>query len=170
MTTALLIPTQAIPHAIPILGDSSTTRVLANNGLLAGGVAVTLQYARPASDTAAGGWIPISGSDLYAMLDEEVASDVDYIYCVAETVATVALSPVNDPFSSLAHTVRYRAKGDGSTDLKVYLMQGAVEVASWTETAVDTDWQDFAHTLSSGEADAITDYTVLALKFESIVP
>jgi hypothetical protein len=37
------------------------------------------QYGRPISDVAKGSWTASTGSDLYAMIDEEGVSDADYI-------------------------------------------------------------------------------------------
>ena len=50
--------------------------------------APTWQHGRPKLDVAAGTWTPSTGVDLWAMLDEEVVDDADYI--------TSAVSPSND--------------------------------------------------------------------------
>ena len=58
------------------------------------------QWARPASDVAAGSWTPSSGASLYAMIDEEMASDVDYIRsstAPSNDACTVALTEISDP-------------------------------------------------------------------------
>ena len=72
------------------------------------------QFGRPISDISAGGWVPSSGGDLYAMLDEVSASDSDYIQGdSSDTAAEVLLSTVTDPVSSSGHILRFRAQSSG---------------------------------------------------------
>ena len=44
------------------------------------------RYARPNSDTSVGAWLPSSGTELFAMVDEATASDADYIYATTATI------------------------------------------------------------------------------------
>lgn len=71
------------------------------------------QFARPTSDISAGGWTPSTGADLYAMLDETVADDADYIQSATtptNDTAELALSSVTDPAVSTGHIIRIRAR------------------------------------------------------------
>jgi len=124
------------------------------------------QFLRPASDVSAGAWLPSTGGSLFGTIDESSASDADYDYTESESAFEVALSTGTDPSLSTGHIVRYRAAGDGALDLVVTLKQGTTQIAQWTETAASASFTDYSHTLSGGEADAITDYTALRLHFE----
>jgi len=126
------------------------------------------QFLRPASDTSAGAWLPSTGSTLYGTIDESSASDADYDYTESESTFEVALSTGTDPSLSTGHIVRYRAAGNDVLDLIVTLKQGATPIAQWTEPAASSTFTDYSHTLSGGEADAITDYTALSLHFEAV--
>jgi hypothetical protein len=73
--------------------------------------AAVYQYARPASDIAAGGWLPSTGVDLYAMIDEAAADDADYIYSSENPAAAVNLLTASNAFDDAVwlanHTVVY---------------------------------------------------------------
>jgi hypothetical protein len=122
----------------------------------------------PTADIAAGAWLGDPNADLYANLDETAASDADFIHVGATgSVCEVSLQAAADPAVSTGHTVRYRAKGDGSTDLIVKLVQGTTVIASWTETNVPATETGYQHTLTGTEADSITNYSDLRLRFEA---
>ena len=120
----------------------------------------------PVSDVAAGSWTPSSGSDLYAMLDEAAASDTDYIQATSATTCTLALASGGDPASSTGHILRYRLLA-GSGTIAVTLKQGTTTIASWGPHTLTGAAQDFAQTLSAGQADSITDYSALRVEFTS---
>jgi hypothetical protein len=122
------------------------------------------QLLAPASDVSAGGWTPSSGSDLYAMLDETSYSDTDYIVSSTASVCTLALAAGSDPAVSTGHILRYRMlSGVGS--VSVALKQNTTTIASWGPHALTTSAQDFAQTLTGGQADSITDYSALRVEF-----
>ena len=127
---------------------------------------VTAQFARPTSDASAGTWTASTGSDLYAMIDETVASDTDYISTVNASTCEVALSTLSDPASSSGHIVRYRLSAEAG-GVTVRLRQGTTTIASWTHSPAPASLTTYAQTLSGGEADSITDYTALKLQFEA---
>jgi hypothetical protein len=129
--------------------------------------AITYAFARPDADVTDGAWTPSSGGDLYAMLDEVTYDDGDYIYTMTPSECAVSLSALGDPGVSTNHTVRYRAAGDGATDLIVTLKQGSTTIATWTESNASSTATTYEHTLTTGEADSITDYTDLKLHFEA---
>jgi hypothetical protein len=129
-------------------------------------VTVTTQNLAPVSDVSAGSWTPSSGTDLYAMLDETAYSDADYIYATSATTCTLALASGSDPSSSTGHILRYRLLA-GSGKIAVTLKQSTTTIASWGPHTLTGAAQDFAQTLTSGEADSITDYTALRVEFTS---
>ncbi len=126
----------------------------------------TVQLARPVSDVTAGTWTASTGSDLYAMLDETVASDADYIVTTAASTCEVALGSVSDPASSGGHVVRYRISAN-TGGITVRLRQGTTTIAAWTHNPAPSSLTTYAQTLSGAEADSITDYAALKLQFEA---
>lgn len=127
---------------------------------------VIVQKLAPVSDVSAGSWTPSSGTDLYAMLDETAASDTDYIAATSATTCTLALASGSDPASSTGHILRYRLP-PGSGTVSVALKQGTTTIASWGPHTLTGAAQDFAQTLTGGEADSITDYSALRVEFTS---
>ena len=76
--------------------------------------------------------------------------------------------------SSTGHTVswRHRNPESGTLDLTVELRQGYASegsqgtlIASWTESSIPGTFTTVTQTLTGGEADAITNYATLALRF-----
>lgn len=138
----------------------------------------TVQYARPDSDVSRGSWTTDSGAtaNLWDSINETPANDSDYVRSSqspgSADILTLTLTDVGDPASSTGHKVRYRYGKDLSSgdriDLTVRLMQGTTQIAAWTHTNIGTTLTDAEQTLSSGEADAITDYNDLRLKFEAV--
>jgi len=137
-----------------------------NRPLLILPVTVITQKLAPVSDVAAGSWLPSSGSDLYAMVDETAYSDTDYIYATSATTCTLALTSGSDPSSSSGHILRYRLLA-GSGTIAVALKQGSTTIASWGPHSLTGSAQDFAQTLTGGQADSITDYSALRVEFTS---
>ncbi len=125
---------------------------------------VTTQIAVPVSDVSAGGWTPSTGTDLWAMLDETVPDDTDYIISASGPVnaeAKVRLSPLTDPNSSTGHIVNYRfyktpdggARGDLTVTL--YAADGTTSITSNTHTNVALGVVAGTFTLTGPQADAI---------------
>jgi hypothetical protein len=130
------------------------------------------QYARPDSDVSSGSWSPSTGSTLYECIDEETPSDADYIESdTDEDECEVGLSTVTDPESSSNHTVRWRWQSTGSSPptetCSVYLYEGATLRATCAlEREVDRGgFAAESYTLAGGEADAISDYSALRVRF-----
>lgn len=129
----------------------------------------TFQRAAPTSDVAAGAWTPSSGTDLFAAIDETTPSDADYIKTgTAADVCTVALGTLSDPAVSTGHKVSYRIGGDGTSGIQVALMQGTTVIASWTHDPAPASATTYTQTLTGTEADSITDYTALRLRFTEV--
>lgn len=124
------------------------------------------QLLAPVSDVSAGDWTPSAGTDLYAMLDEDPYSDTDYIVAETESTCTIAIEAGSDPSSSTGHILRYRLLA-GSGKIAVTLKQSTTTIASWGPHTLTGAAQDFAQTLTGGEADSITDYSALRVEFTS---
>lgn len=132
-----------------------------------------LQYALPDGDVSDGTWTTdTGGSNLAAAIDDLVPDDSDYIKSAVMTVGTdtceVSLSDVGDS-GKFGHGVRYRyskaASGGQVLDLRVRLLQGVTQIASWTHTDIGPNWTQVSQQLTTPQTDDITDYTDLRLEF-----
>lgn len=132
------------------------------------------QFARPDGDTSVGAWATNAGgtTSLFATIDESVANDADFVRSELAPNASAyecSLSNIEDPVSSSGHVVRYRyakdAAGGAQINLTVELRQGTTVIASATHTNISDTVTAGSITLSGAEADAITDYTDLRLRF-----
>ena len=139
------------------------------------------QFSRPDNDDTIGSWIDeASGTtDIYTGIDEDLASqsDTDLVRSendpsTSEYIAGLGL--VTDPEGNVDHVVRYRyQKGEtgggqpGVINLIVQLREGTTVRASNTHNGIATGFVDGTFTLSSGEADAITDYSNLNIRFQA---
>jgi hypothetical protein len=138
------------------------------------------QFGRPSTDTFRE-WEEDDGTttDIFDQIDETSFDDADYIRTpVAPTsdVYVTKLTTLEDPQVSTGHVVRYRYRkdtaGGAQIDLTVQLRQGYVnegtpgtQIAAWTHTNIAETIAAAAQTLSGAEADAITVYTDLYLRF-----
>jgi hypothetical protein len=118
---------------------------------------------------------------IYTHIDESVSSDADYIktqLTPTNDVFVTKLSSVTDPVSSANHIVRYRyrkeATGGEQINLTIELRQGYTNEGSpgtliaTVATLVDISgaaWNAGSYTLAGAEADAITNYADLYLRF-----
>jgi hypothetical protein len=127
------------------------------------------QVARPTSDVASSGAVgvptPGGGSGIYA----DLAANVDTSYAEISNAGyvEVGFAALVDPQSASGHTIRYRAEfagGAASGTLAVVLKEGSTTRASWTDTLAGA-FGAFSHTLTSGEANAIGDYSALRVRF-----
>ena len=142
--------------------------------------AFRVQYLRPTTDISDGGWLTNSGgSDLRAAIDEVSASDADYITSssspTSADIAEIKLSTGANPNTSddgALHHIRYRYKKDSSggdtINLTVRLVQASTVIASWTHTNISDSYVTVDQTLTDAEANAITDYGDLRLRFEAV--
>jgi hypothetical protein len=132
------------------------------------------QYARPDADITRTN----VASGTYADIDETTPSDSDYLYGTNNSNVTYecGLSNVSDPNSSSGHTFRYRVvktytgtpdAGGSTTYVTAYLYQGTTLIATDTERTLDGTWTTYSMTISSSEADSITNYTDLRLRIYS---
>lgn len=125
---------------------------------------VSVQTAVPVSDVSTGSWTPSTGSDLYAMLDETVADDTDYILsprAPSNNEAKVRLGSLTDPNVSTGHIVRYRFYKDpdggarGDLTVTLYAADGTTSIASNVHTDVGPGVVQGSFTLTGPQADAI---------------
>ncbi|NEA22594.1 hypothetical protein [Actinomadura bangladeshensis] len=127
------------------------------------------QVSRPVSDIASDGAVgvptPGEGSGIYADLAANV--DTSYAQLGDAGFVQVGMAALVDPVSGSGHTVEYRAcyaAGASSGTVTVLLKQGTTTIASWEDT-LTSSFADYSHTLTSGEANTITDYADLNLTF-----
>jgi hypothetical protein len=135
------------------------------------------QYGRPSSDITA---LSGSGSGTFTALDEITFSDSDYISSNDNTNVTYEglLSSVTDPASASTHIVRWRqAQADGnvapssggtSSSYSAYLYQGGTLIATLVsgETSNASSFLAKSYTLTSTEANSITNYADLRIRFD----
>lgn len=145
------------------------------------------QFGRPSADTDNTGAYTDQGggsTNIYTTIDESSASDADFIRTPAGAgtyVYTTALTSVTDPDSSSNHIMRMRTSADQdgqqSVSFTQQLRQGYTNegspgtlIASQSRNSVtSTSWTDSSYTLSGAEADAITNYASLFLRFSIAV-
>jgi len=152
------------------VGADAATRGLHVDDFSASDPAVAGQFARPDADVSAGTW---TTAPLWSSIDEAAADDGDLITSSTTSGSTceVALSDVTDPAVSTGHIVRYRysktATGGSSPNITVDLVENTTVRASSGAVAIPdaTTWNDGTFTLTGGEADSITDYADLRLRF-----
>lgn len=140
------------------------------------------QFLRPSADTLRDNWSEDDATTdaLYAEIDESSPADADYIQTQlvpTNDVYVTKLTSADDPGVSTGHTVRVRrsksAAAGAQIDLTIQLRQGYVSEGSLgtliaavaTLTNISETWTDTAYTLSGAEADAITNYSDLYLRF-----
>jgi len=139
------------------------------------------QFGRPSTDTTNQTFTDQAGgsTNIYTTIDEVSADDADYIKspsAPANKVYVTKLTSLEDPQISTGHVVSYRyaksAAGGAQIDLTVELRQGYASEASqgtliksWSHTNISDAWATAAQTLAGAEADSITDYTNLYLRF-----
>jgi hypothetical protein len=140
------------------------------------------QFGRPSTDTVNESWTEDDGTttSIFDQIDESVSDDNDYIQSALAPTSDVyvtKLTTLEDPVSSTGHTVRYRYKKSAASgaqiDLTVQLRQGYVSegtpgtliATAGTHTNISDTITAGSYTLSGAEADSITDYTDLYLRF-----
>lgn len=134
------------------------------------------QFARP-SGIASGGWMSGTHTDI----DETTRDDSDKIISARllrgqSNTVTFSLSPATDPQTNQNHIVRYAYKedmlGTNSPTLRIRLMEGTTQRASWTENAdpLPGVFTVNSRVLTGAQADSITNYANLQLEFLADCP
>lgn len=129
----------------------------------------TTQVSRPVSDldsdSVVGVPAPGAGSGIYARLAAN--DDLNYASMADSGFVQVGMAALVDPNAGSGHTVEFRgcfAAGASAGTATVTLKQGATTIATWTQAVTGT-FATYSHTITSGEANAITDYGALSLTF-----
>lgn len=140
------------------------------------------QFARPSGDSYNGdGYVDEAdaNTNIYESINEVTANDDDYIRSPnvpEDDVYTTKLSSVDDPGVSSGHKIKVRMKKDltnpNSLNVNIELREGYVDednkgtlIATLVQVDVGTEFADYEYELEGAEADAITDYTDLYLRF-----
>ena len=145
------------------------------------------QYGTPNADLVDGTWLDEAASavNLYDGLvpgtpgSIGAGDDSTYIESVAapsSAACAFPLSNLEDPAVSTGHIMRWRrgkdAAGGSQIDLTVQVRQGytgegaqGTLINSFSDTAIPDAFTTTTDTLSGAEADAITDYTDLQVRF-----
>lgn len=156
----------------PASSVTGTGALAAAAAQISGAGYAVVSVMRPDATSAAGNWLTDSGgSNLHTALDEESADDNDYIISAAAPTNDVAKISLGNlaGVSPTTLTVRYRYRRSGSNpdqiDLRVRLLEGTTERASWLHTNIGTSIVQAAQTLTTSEFAAITDLDNLYLEF-----
>ncbi len=105
--------------------------------------------ARPSADVSAGTWVPSTGADLYAMIDEATADAAEYISTATPGECQMTLSDTVYP-GSATQTVSFQAHSTTSATLTVTLKQGETVIATWSQSLTPTA-TIYSRQLSAGE-------------------
>lgn len=126
---------------------------------------------RPDIDVTVNGWRNESGgTTLYASLNETTSNDATYIQSADNPTSSdyfeIGLSnptgtPTNGPFK---YRIFKKLNNAAVVDMKVALMQGATEIASWTHLDISNTPTEYSQTLTGPQFSAITDFTDLRIR------
>ena len=132
-----------------------------------------LSYYYPIADLTTGGWTQVP---LYPKVSEVIANDTNYI-----TSSSLPLNDIcemrlgyfiNRPSSLTGHALRYRYEKSGifQMDLTVSLYQGASLIKETTHTNIQNGWVEGSISLTTGEANLITNYNELLVRLTANSP
>lgn len=126
------------------------------------------QIGRPTSDMVVGGWTP---TPLYQQLNETVPNDSTLVTSPSGTAPSfqVKLSSLTNPQTTSGLVIRFRAESPGGSgaaeQANAELFQGSTLIAqTGLQSLSRTTFTEINHTLTSAEANSITDYTNLNIK------
>lgn len=139
------------------------------------------QFLRPESDVTN----PAQITNDYTAIDESSASDTDYIYSDNNTDPTyecqLTTTGITDPGVGTGHIVRWRdaqadsdagtvapSSGGSASSYSAYLYEGATLRATLVsgQTTSESSFAARSYTLSEAEANAISSYTNLRVRFD----
>jgi len=111
-------------------------------------------------------------SDINEVTRDDSDFIISHILPLEETtIATfeAGLTTLTDPVASLGHVLNYAYKKNASAgrtlDLQVELIENVTTRATRTHTDISANWRERNETLTATEADSITDYADLRMKF-----
>lgn len=125
------------PEVIPLFWSSNPPQIVYPNG-----------------DVAGGAWLPSTGTDLFACVDESAASDADYIYTTVPGAYQEFYFPncgAVDP--STGGHVRYRIPA-GTGTITAILKQGSTTLQTLGTHTLTGSAQDIDITISASVADS----------------
>jgi hypothetical protein len=129
---------------------------------------IVLTVYSPNADISTGNWTEqTAGGALYAGIDETNPVDSDYIVSGNNPTADQCEVRIaaQTPVADTNHTVSYRIRSDGAVNLTVKLMCGSTLIKQWVHSGVSSTFTTYNQVLTTGEADTISDYTDLRLRF-----
>lgn len=120
--------------------------------------------------------VVIGWQGTWTEINEVTRDDSDFIRShilpLEETlVATfvAGLTTVTDPVSAVGHVLHYTYKKNASAgralELKVELLETTTVRATRTHSDISSNWVQADSTLTAAEANSITDYSVLRVRF-----
>jgi hypothetical protein len=133
-------------------------------------------YARPDVDNIDGAWKNElnTQTNLFASIDETVASDADFIISDNNPNSDIVKLSLSDPGAAVGSpaTVRYRYKSYGGVNglalgMNISLLEGANVIATWTDSNISASFVLGQQTLTAPQLAAISDFNNLFLSFEA---
>ena len=126
------------------------------------------------SDTAIGNWTDWDGGTtaLYSRVNETLADERNGSYVQSGVgpsgdILKLAFEAVPDPGIHSDHVLRYRFYAPDD-EVVVRLVEDTTTIAEWTHTAgTVVEYTTFESTLSTAEAESITDYSDLHFEIEA---
>jgi hypothetical protein len=149
----------------PAFDSSVTTSASMFLGAVFAESGITYTYARPTSDITTQ-WTPSTGTAHYALIDETVASDADYIYATAAgQTDEVRLASMTAPQAGTDLKVNYRVQGiSGSASVTLSLVCNTTVIATDTTR---TGNGDYTLNVPSATWASVADWTNMRLRFVS---
>ncbi|MFH0943735.1 MAG: hypothetical protein V2A76_00940 [Planctomycetota bacterium] len=134
-----------------------------------------VQTLRPNSDVSGSGWNKFGAATFYECVDEGLPGNdtTDFVHAIiGNAVRLFGIEAGTNPGASIPHIIRVRAAHQAIPDptIRVRLLEGGVERAAHTFTVNVGTFQTEEYTLSTAEADSISDYTNLTLELKNLVP
>lgn len=157
------------PYFAVNTGNAATALTFDFDGIIIDDLVTADNLLNPGLDVSVSGWTTDTGAttNLWDAINEDSASQADYIQGVAGGVYEAQLEIGVDPASSTGHILDLEYKKSAATDtinLQAELIQGITSLKTRTYSAIGTTYTQDNYTLSGGEADTITDYTDLRIR------
>ena len=125
------------------------------------------QYMRPSSDINTG-WTCSTGSDRFALIDEETYSDSDYIYANSANYQECKLSEPLTPVTSGEGVLRFRAiRSALGSEITITpsIRCGSTVIKTGSAVSPATSYTEYTLTLSSAEMGNITNWADVRVRF-----